>query len=75
MHMWNHEEERAGDCPCMNIYANILPFVDSLWIGEGFDCRKLNPDYIFTEVSGLMYGNMSEMLEEAGIPMPGCSTA
>lgn len=66
MHMWNHEEARAGDCSCMNIYTNILPFVDSLWIGEGFDCRKLSPDYIFTEVSGLMYGNMSEMLEGGG---------
>lgn len=71
MHMWNHEEARAGDCPCMNIYANILPFVDSLWIGEGFDCRKLDPDYIFTEVSGLMYGNMSEMLEGGGDPYTG----
>lgn len=66
MHMWNHEEERAGDCACMNIYTHILPFVDSLWIGEGFDCRRLPPDYIFTEVSGLMYGNMSEMLEGGG---------
>lgn len=71
MHMWNHEEARAGDCSCMNIYANILPFVDSLWIGEGFDCRKLPPDYIFTEVSGLMYGNMSEMLEGGGDPYAG----
>lgn len=71
MHMWNHEEERAGDCACMNIYTHILPFVDSLWIGEGFDCRSLSPDYIFTEVSGLMYGNMSEMLEGGGDPYAG----
>ena len=65
-HMWNHEEDRAGDCPCMNIYMGILPFIDSLWIGEGFDCRKLSPDAILTEVSGLMFGNMSEMLEGGG---------
>lgn len=66
MHMWNHEEDRAGDCPCMNIYMGILPFLDSLWIGEGFDCRKLSPDFILTEVSGLPFGNMSEMLEGGG---------
>ena len=71
MHMWNHEEELAGDAACMNIYAGILPFLDSLWIGEGFDCRKLPADYIFTEVSGLFYGNTSQMLEGGGDPYAG----
>lgn len=66
MHMWNHEEERAGCAVCANIYMEIFPFIDSLWIGEGFDCRKLAPDYILTEISGLMYGNTSEMLEGGG---------
>lgn len=66
MHMWNHEEPRAGCAVCANIYMEILPFLDSLWIGEGFDCGHLAPDYIFSEVSGLMYGNMSEMLENGG---------
>lgn len=71
MHTWNHEEERAGDAACVNIYTDILPFVDSLWIGEGFDCNKLSPDYIFTEVSGLQYGNTSQMLEAGGNPYVG----
>lgn len=71
MHMWNHEEERAGDAACMNIYADILPFLDSLWIGEGFDCRKMPADAIFTEVSGLFYGNTSQMLEGGGNPYVG----
>lgn len=71
MHMWNHEEKRAGDAACMNIYAGILPFLDSLWIGEGFDCRKLPADYILTEVSGLFYGNTSQMLEGGGDPYVG----
>lgn len=66
MHMWNHEEDRAGCAVCANIYMEIFPFIDSLWIGEGFDCGKLAPDYIFTEVSGLFYGNTSEMLENGG---------
>lgn len=71
MHMWNHEEDRAGDATCMNIYADILPFLDSLWIGEGFDCRKMPADAIFTEVSGLFYGNTSQMLEAGGNPYVG----
>lgn len=71
MHMWNHEEERAGDATCMNIYADILPFLDSLWIGEGFDCRKMPADAILTEVSGLFYGNTSQMLEGGGNPYVG----
>lgn len=71
MHMWNHEEARAGDAACVNIYADILPFLDTLWIGEGFDCRKLPADYILTEVSGLPYGNTSQMLEGGGNPYVG----
>lgn len=66
MHMWNHEEPRAGNAACANIYMDIFPFIDSLWIGEGFDCHELSPDYIFTEVSGLMVGSTSEMLENGG---------
>lgn len=71
MHMWNHEEARAGDAACMNIYTDILPFLDSLWIGEGFDCRSLPADYIFTEVAGIMYGNTSQMLQDGGDPYAG----
>lgn len=71
MHMWNHEEARAGDAACMNIYTELFPFLDSVWVGEGFDCRKLSAEYIFTEVSGLSYGNTSQMLEGGGNPYVG----
>lgn len=66
MHMWNHEEERAGDVSCMNLYTEIFPFVDSLWIGEGYPYKKLSPEYILTEVSGIPYGLTSQMLEGGG---------
>lgn len=71
MHMWNHEEQRAGDVSCMNLYTEILPFVDTLWIGEGYLYKKLSPEYILTEVSGLPYGNTSQMLEGGGNPFIG----
>lgn len=66
MHMWNHEEKLAGDAACLNIYSDILPFIDSLWIGEGFDIKKMSADYILTEMSGIPYGNTSQMLEGGG---------
>lgn len=71
MHMWNHEQERAGYTSCMNLYAEILPFIDSLWIGEGYPYKKLSPEYLLTEVSGIPYGNASQMLEGGGDPFIG----
>lgn len=71
MHMWNHEEPRAGDTSCMNLYTEILPFLDSLWIGEGYAYKKLSPEYLLMEVSGIPYGNASQMLEGGGEPFIG----
>lgn len=71
MHMWNHEEERAGDVSCMNLYTELFPFIDSLWIGEGYPYKKLSPDYLLTEVSGITYGQTSQMLEGGGDPYIG----
>lgn len=71
MHMWNHEQPRAGDVSCMNLYTEILPFLDSMWIGEGYDYKRLSPEYLLTEVSGIPYGCMSQMLEGGGDPFIG----
>lgn len=71
MHMWNHEEKRAGDVSCMNLYTEIFPFLDSLWIGEGYPYKKLSPEYLLTEVSGIPYGQTSQMLEGGGNPFIG----
>lgn len=71
MHMWNHEEDRAGDVSCMNLYTELFPFIDSLWIGEGYPYKKLSPEYLLTEVSGITYGQTSQMLEGGGNPYIG----
>ncbi len=71
MHMWNHEEDRAGDVSCMNLYTELFPFLDSLWIGEGYHYKRLSPDYLLTEVSGIPYGQTSQMLEGGGNPYIG----
>lgn len=66
MHMWNHEEVRAGDVSCMNLYTEIIPFLDSVWLGEGFSYKKYSPEYVLAEVSGIPYGVTGQMLEGGG---------
>lgn len=66
MHMWNHEEPRAGDVSCLNLYAELLPFLDSIWLGEGFFYKKYSPEYMLAEVSGIPYGVTGQMLEGGG---------
>lgn len=66
MHMWNHEEPRAGDVSCLNLYAELLPFLDSIWLGEGFFYKKYSPEYMLCEVSGIPYGVTGQMLEGGG---------
>lgn len=53
------------------IYMEHFPYADSLWNGEGFDCDAMSPDAMLTEVSGLPFGLMNEMLEGGGNPFRG----
>lgn len=66
MHMWNHEEPRAGDVSCLNLYAELLPYLDSIWLGEGFFYKKYTPEYMLAEVSGIPYGVPGQMLQDGG---------
>lgn len=66
MHMWNHEEERAGDVSCLNLYCELLPYLDSIWLGEGFFYKKYSPEYMLAEVSGIPYGVGGQMLQDGG---------
>lgn len=66
MHMWNHEEPRAGDVSCLNLYCELLPFLDSIWLGEGFFYKKYSPEYMLCEVSGIPYGVSGQMLQDGG---------
>jgi hypothetical protein len=42
-----------------------------LWFGEYFDYEKNGPDFFMTEVSGIPFGLMGEMLEHGGNPWRG----
>lgn len=67
-HSWNHFEDDmgAGFAGNMNIYMQLLPYINSTWIGEGFDYYK-KPDYWLTSICSLMYGVPGEMIDEKGV--------
>ena len=48
-----------------NQYMEFFPYVDRLWFGEGFDYDK-SPDYWLTEISGIPFGLMGDMLQNGG---------
>jgi hypothetical protein len=70
LHSWNHFNDMAGWANCLNLYMEHTPYIDSLWIGEGFDYNE-SPEYWLVEISGIPFGLFSEMLESGGNPWRG----
>ncbi len=48
-----------------------FPYLNRLWFGEYFDYEKNSPDFFLTEVSGIPFGLMGEMLQGGGNPWRG----
>ena len=65
LHTWNHFNKWAGFANNLTIYMEILPYLDRLWLGEGFDASRVSPEFWLVEMSGLPFGLMSEMLDGA----------
>jgi len=65
LHSWNHFNDWARFANCANLYMENLPYIDSLWFGEGFDYNA-SPDFWLVEMSGIPYGLYSEMLQDGG---------
>lgn len=53
-----------------NNYMELFPYVNSLWLGEGYDYNA-QPDYWLTEISGIPFGLYGEMLQGCGNPFRG----
>ena len=49
-----------------NLYLEHFPYLNRLWFGEYFDYEKNTPDFFLTEVSGIPFGLMGEMLQDGG---------
>jgi hypothetical protein len=70
LHSWNHFNEWAGFTNCLNLYMDLLPYFDLVWIGEGRDYNR-QPDHWLIEVSGIPFGLPGQMLEGGGNPWRG----
>lgn len=70
MHTWNHFNGMAGFACCLNLYMDLLPYYDQLWIGEGRSYDK-SPDYWLIETAGIPFGLTSQMLQGGGNPWRG----
>jgi hypothetical protein len=70
LHSWNHFNDWAGFANCLNLYMDILPYFDLLWIGEGRDYNR-KPDHWLIEVSGIPFGVTGQMLQDGGNPWRG----
>ena len=70
LHSWNHFNKSAGWANCLNLYMDLLPYLDLVWIGEGRDYNRA-PDHWLIEVSGIPFGLPGQMLEGGGNPWRG----
>ena len=65
-HSGDEYNETFGNISATVKYAEHMPYVDSIWFGEGFDYENTSPDYWLTEVSGIPFGLFGEMLQDGG---------
>lgn len=66
IHSWNHNNKWAGYANSLNIYMDLLPYVDRIWIGEGFGAAN-SLDFWMVEMAGIPFGVMSETLDARNI--------
>lgn len=71
LHSANQYNERDGYNNSANLYMEHFPYLNRLWFGEYFDYEKNDPDFFLTEVSGIPFGLMGEMLQGGGNPWRG----
>ncbi len=65
LHSANQFNPRDGFANSANLYLEHFPFIDRLWFGEYFDYNS-PPDFWLTELSGVPFGLMGEMLQDGG---------
>jgi hypothetical protein len=70
LHSANQYNPRDGFASSANLYLEHFPYIDRLWFGEYFDYDS-PPDYWLTEMSGIPFGLMGEMLQDGGNPWRG----
>jgi hypothetical protein len=71
LHSANQYNRNDGFINSAVLYLEHFPYLDRLWFGEYFDYEKNSPDFFLTEVSGIPFGLMGEMLQNGGNPWRG----
>lgn len=71
LHSANQFNKRDGFNNSANLYMEHFPYLNRLWFGEYFDYENNSPDFWLTEVSGIPFGLMGEMLQNGGNPWRG----
>ncbi|HLK30836.1 MAG TPA: glycoside hydrolase domain-containing protein [Puia sp.] len=71
LHSANQYNKSDGFNNSGNLYMEHFPYLNRLWFGEYFDYNKNTPDFFLTEVSGIPFGLMGEMLQDGGNPWRG----
>ncbi len=71
LHSASQYNPRDGYINSVLLYMELFPYIDRLWFGEEFDYEKTSPGYWLTEISGIPYGLMGEMLQHDGNPWRG----
>jgi len=70
LHSANQFNVRDGFINSAMLYMEHFPYITRLWFGEYFEYDR-DEDYWLTEVSGLPFGLMGEMLQDGGHPYRG----
>lgn len=65
LHSASQFNEKDGYANSINLYMEHLPYLDRIWFGEYFDYSR-GPEYWITEVAGIPFGTMGEMLQDGG---------
>jgi len=65
LHSANQYNIHDGFASSANLYLEHFPYLNRLWFGEYFDYNS-KPDYWLTEISGIPFGLMGEMLQDNG---------
>jgi hypothetical protein len=71
LHSANQYNRRDGYINSALLYMEHFPYLNRLWFGEYFDYENNSPEFFLTEVSGIPFGLMGEMLEKGGNPWRG----
>jgi hypothetical protein len=71
LHSANQFNKADGFNNSANLYLEHFPYLNRLWFGEYFDYEASKPDFYLTEISGIPFGLMGEMLQDGGNPWRG----